>query len=301
MSVVEKAIRKLQEQNQQPGQPSAVTGEAPQIHPAQEPAAAHVPSGTPASRQPPIVLERGVLRAAGLLPPEEDASLLSRQYRKIKHPLVGQAIGRGTPRTPKGYLIMISSAMSGEGKTFTAVNLALSLAMEKDLRVLLVDGDVAKPQLSHVLGLGQSPGLLDALRDPHLEVESLIRATDVPTLSFLPAGLGSEEATELLSSARMEQLTELLGRHDDRRIVVFDSPPLLQTTESPVLTRMAGQIVVVVRAESTPQPVLLDALSLLEGHPSVSLVLNQSTRPVTSAYYYYGYGYGSERPSTDSA
>ncbi len=294
MSVVEKAIRKLQEEKLHSAEPAAATSEA-QRNPAQESPPAHAPQ----SALPPIVLERGALRAAGLLPPEEDASLLSRQYRKIKHPLVAQAIGRGVPRAPKGYLIMIASAMAGEGKTFTALNLALSLAMEKDLKVLLVDADVAKPQLSHVLGLGESPGLLDALRDPHLDVESLIRPTDVPTLSFLPAGLGSEEATELLSSARMEQIAELLGRYDSRRLVVFDSPPLLQTTESSALTHVAGQIVVVVRAESTPQPVLLDALKTLEGHPAVSLVLNQSTRSVTSAYYYYGYG--SERPNPDSA
>lgn len=296
MSVVEKAIRKLQEQKQQ-GEPAGIARE-PAMHPGQE-AAAHILEGAPVthSQHPPIVLDRGVLRGAGLLPPESDMSLLARQYRKIKHPLVAQAIGRGEPRAPKGYLIMIASAMSGEGKSFTSVNLALSMAMDRDLRVLLVDADVAKPQLSHVFGLGSAPGLLDALRNPHLDVESLIRATDVPTLSFLPAGAASEEATELLSSTRMEQIAVALGRHDSHRIVVFDSPPLLQTTESPALTHVAGQIVVVVHSDKTPQPALLDALKTLEGHPNVSLVLNQSTQSATSAYYYYGYG--SERPTTE--
>ena len=287
MSVVEKAIRKLQEQKPvSPAAPSGAAGETP-VH---EAAPAQPRESAPPSRQSAVVLERGALRAAGLLPPEQDAGLLARQYRKIKHPLVAQAIGRGVPRTPKGYLIMIASAIAGEGKSFTALNLALSLALEKDLKVLLVDADVGKPQLSRVLGLGDSPGLLDALHDAHLDVESLIRTTDIPTLSFLPSGVGSEEATELLSSARMEQIAELLGRRDGQRIVVFDSPPLLQTTESAALARVAGQIVVVVRAESTPQPMLLDALKTLEEHPSISLVLNQSARPVTSAYYYYGYG-----------
>lgn len=285
MSVVEKAIRKLQEQKQHAdGAPTP----APTVQDGT--AAPPAPSAAPTQQQPGIVLDRGVLRAAGLLPPAEDASLLLRQYRKVKHPLVARAIGRGGERAPRGYLIMIASAMAGEGKTFTALNLALSLALEKDLRVLLVDADVAKPQLSHVLGLAESPGLLDALRDPHLDTEALIRATDLPTLSVLPAGTGSEEATELLSSARMAQIAEQLGQRDSHRIVVFDSPPLLQTTESSALARMAGQIVVVVRAESTPQPVLLDALETLEEHPCVSLILNQSTRSVASAYYYYGYG-----------
>ncbi len=299
MSVVEKAIRKLQERKQHLGEHPSPPGEVPEIPTAHEAGSEHPREGATPSHLPPIILEREALRAAGLLPPTEDAGLLARQYRKIKDPLIAQAVGRGVPRAPKGHLIMIASAMAGEGKTFTAVNLALSLAREKDFRVLLVDADVAKPQLSHLLGLGQSPGLLDALRDGHLDVESLIRATDVPTLSFLPAGVGAEEATELLSSVRMKQIAEYLGRQESRRIVVFDSPPLLQTTESSALTHVAGQIVVVVRAEFTPQPVLLDALKTLEGHPAVSLVLNQSTRSVASAYYYYGYG--NERPNTDSA
>ena len=298
MSVVEKAIHKLQEQKQRAAEgSSAVGGQASLTH---ETLPTHATRAVAGAQESVIVLERSALRAAGLLPPEEDIALLSRQYRSIKHPLVARAVGRDSPRAPKGHLVMITSAMAGEGKSFTALNLALSLAMEKDLRVLLVDADVAKPQLSHVLGLGESLGLLDALRDGHLDVESLIRATDVPTLSFLPAGVRTEEATELLSSSRMAQFADLFGQHNSQRIVILDSPPLLQTTESPALARMVGQIVVVVRADSTPQPVLLDALKTLEGHPAVSLVLNQSTRSVASAYYYY-YGYGNERPNTDSA
>ena len=287
MSVVEKAIRKLQDQKQLPGEAPfpVVRTTQPERRAADQTADAVTPLTLL-----PIALDRGMLRAAGLLPPESDANMLARQYRKIKHPLIAQAMGRGVPRAPKGYLIMIASAMPGEGKSFTAVNLALSLALEKDIRVLLVDADVAKPQLSHVLGLEKEKGLLDALREPDLDVETLVRATDVPTLSFLPAGIGSDEATELLSSSRMEQLAERFGESDERRIVVFDSPPLLQTTESPALARIAGQIVVVVRAESTPQPVLLDALESLGDHPAVSLVLNQSTQTVSSSYYYYGYG-----------
>lgn len=292
MSVVEKAIRKLQESRQ------ATAGNPA---PASAPPLAHERAHTAVEALgPTVTIERGVLRAAGLLPPEEDLPLAARQYRKIKQPLIAQAIGRGVARIPNGYLIMISSAMEGEGKTFTAVNLALSMALEKDCSVLLVDGDVAKPQLSHVFNRGETAGLLDALRDPSLDVQSLICPTDLPRLSFLAAGTGgSGEATELLASARMTQLAAQLGEQDERRLVVFDSPPLLQTTESPALARIAGQIVVVVRAESTPQPVLLDALKTLEGHAAISLVLNQSTCSATSAYYYYGYG--KERTATSGS
>ncbi len=290
MSVVEKAIRKLRKEREQsadesqasaPSQASA----APQANEPAQPRAA----AAPAAGQATVILDRATLRAAGLMPPEEELDMITRQYRKIKHPLVARAMGRGVPREPKGFLIMIASAMSGEGKSFTAMNLALSLSLEKDLTVLLVDADAPKPHLSRVMGLADAPGLLDVLRDQQQDVESLIHPTNVRSLSFLPLGVGGDDATELLSSARMERAAALLGQRDSHRIVVFDSPPLLQTTESPALARAAGQIVVVVRADSTPQPVLLDALNTLQGHAAVSLVLNQSTQSGTAPYYYYGY------------
>ncbi len=276
MSLVEKAIRKVQEtapRGPNPEQVSTVRTEGPAP-----------------PRAPALALDRSALRAAGLLPPEEEERQLTQQYRRIKRPLIANAFGRGTARVPNGHLIVVTSAMAGEGKTFTSLNLALSLSVEQDMHVLLVDADVAKPHISRLFGVAEAPGLLDALRDPHLDMEGLILQTDVPNLSVLPAGTPSREATELLASQRMQQVATALGERDRQRIVLFDSPPLLQTTESLVLTQAAGQIVVVVRAESTPQPVLLDALKLLEGHTAVSLILNQSMKSATSDYYYYGYG-----------
>jgi protein-tyrosine kinase len=239
-----------------------------------------------------LLFEAAVLREAGLLSPAYEGLKLAREYRYIKRPLIARALGRGATRAPNGYLIMIASAVSGEGKSFTAVNLALSLSLEKDLRVLLVDADVAKPHISRVLGLTEAPGLLDVLRDSQLSVERAILQTNIATLSFLPAGKPSAEATELLASRRMEQLATALGEHDSQRIVLFDSPPLLQSNESHALSQIAGQIVVVVRARSTSQPVLLDALEVLKSHPAVALVLNQSMQPPASPYHS---GYGSER------
>lgn len=290
MSVVEKAIRKLQKERGQSADESqaAAAGQASAAAPqAGEPAAPRAAPAQAAS-QATVILDRATLRSAGLMPPEEELDAITRQYRKIKHPLIARAIGRGVAREPKGYLIMIASAMSGEGKSFTAMNLALSLSLEKDLSVLLVDADAPKPHLTRVMGLANAPGLLDGLRDPQLDVESLIHATNIRSLSFLPVGVCGDDATELLSSSRMERAAALLGQRDSHRIVVFDSPPLLQTTESPALAHVAGQIVVVVRADSTPQPVLLDALNTLHGHAAVSLVLNQSTQSGTAPYYYYG-------------
>lgn len=247
----------------------------------------------------PVQFEAATLREAGLLSPSYEGFKLAREYRQIKRPLIARALGRGMTRMPKGYLIMVASAVSGEGKSFTAVNLALSLSLEKDLRVLLVDADLIKPQISRVLGLAEAPGLVDVLSDPHLDVERVIRQTNIAKLSLLPAGRPCADATELLSSQRMEQLVTALGEHDAQRIVLFDSPPLLQSNESHALAQLAGQIIVVVQAGVTPQPLLLDALETLKDHGGLSLVLNQSMQPGASPYYYYGYG--SERAEPTEA
>jgi exopolysaccharide/PEP-CTERM locus tyrosine autokinase len=236
-----------------------------------------------------ISIDQEALRAAGLLAPKHQEREIASQYRHIKRPVISAAMGRGQEPLPNGRLVMVASALPGEGKTFTAINLAFSMAMEKDLHVVLVDGDVAKPQISRMFGVEAEPGLLDALGDPSIELERLILPTDVPNLLLLPAGTRSDRATELLASERMADAMQALLRKDDRRIFAFDSPPLLLSTEAPALAEVAGQIVVVVRAEYTEHHVLLDALNRLPEGSSPSLVLNQSTQK-SAGYYYYGYG-----------
>ncbi len=246
-----------------------------------------------------VQFDAATLREAGLLSPSYEGFKLAREYRQVKRPLIARALGRGMTRTPKGHLIMVASAVSGEGKSFTAVNLALSLSLEKDLRVLLVDADLIKPHISRVLGLAEIPGLVVVLSDPHLDVEHVIRPTNIAKLSLLPAGRPCTDANELLSSQRMEQVIAALGERDGQRIVVFDSPPLLQSNESQALAHVVGQIVIVVQAGVTPQPLLLDALEGLKDHGGLSLVLNQSIQAAASNYYYYGYG--SERAEPTEA
>lgn len=287
MSLVERALQKLQLTTPRASIPESTTRVRVDVKGPGFAAEAH---GRRPSNGRLVEIDPAALQMAGLLPPAAEERQLGQQYRRIKRPLIANAIGRTGPRAWSGHLILIASAMPGEGKTFTALNLALSMSLEKDVHVVLVDADVAKPHISRVLGLEEAPGLLDVLRDETLDVEQLILPTSVLNLSILPAGTASAEATELLASARMEQVVQALGAQDPQRIVLFDSPPLLRTTESHVLTQVAGQIVVVVRAEFTPQPVLLDALKMLEGHKGVSLVLNQSTTSADTAYYYYGYG-----------
>ena len=291
MSVIENTLKRLQGQR-----------------PASSPAAAPEPKGygtvtaagaarrreSPADAVTPegaVVLDPNALRAAGMLPPAHQEHEIAQQYRRIKRPLINNALGRGVAQLASGNLIMITSAVPGEGKTFMSLNLALSMRLEEDVTVLLVDGDFVNPRLTQILGLDNRPGLLDLVKDPTLAAEAAILATDLPGLSFLPAGRQEANATELVASARMHQVLSKLGSDNPARLVLFDSAPLLVTTESQALAHFAGQVVLVVHADQTPQHVVFDALETLAEDKPVSLVLNQITRHSHSGYYYeYGSG-----------
>jgi exopolysaccharide/PEP-CTERM locus tyrosine autokinase len=234
-----------------------------------------------------IAIDQDGLRAAGMLPPAHQEHELAQEYRRIKRPLINSALGRGVAALPEGNLIMLTSAVPGEGKTFMSLNLAFSICREEDVTVLLVDGDVVNPRISQILGAENEPGLLDLIKDPTISLAAAIVPTDVPGLAFLPAGRQDANATELLASARMHAVMAQLGSTDPARLVLFDSAPLLVTTESQALAHFAGQVLVVVRADRTQQHVLLEALETLDEGKLVSLVLNQSLRQPGN-YYQYG-------------
>lgn len=283
MSIVERALRKMQSGASEASTP--IFGRL--VEAARTEAVAQ-----PAASSRIISINQGALRTAGLLPPAHQERAIASQYRQIKRPLVDNALGRGKPALPHGRFIMVSSAVPGEGKTFTSVNLAFSMARERDLRVVLIDGDVVKPQVSRMFGIEEERGLLDALADSGTDAERLILSTDIPNLSVLPAGTRTDQATELLASSRMATVLNDLARRDPSRLILFDSSPLLLTTESRALTSIAGQIVVVVRAGHTPQEVVLDALSYLPENAHAFLILNQSVEAGESGSHYYGYSYG---------
>ena len=276
MSVIENAIKRLQASR---GGAAAVRATGSAARRLDTAADAPAPE-----RILPIDLD--TLRVAGLLPPAHQERELAQQFRQIKRPLINNALGRGVEALPEGNLVMVASAVPGEGKTFTSLNLALSIRLEEDVTVLLVDGDVVNPRLSQLLGADDARGLLDVIKDPSLSIASAILATDVPGLSFLPAGHQDPNATELLSSSRMLEVAAQLATQDTSRLVLFDSAPLLLTTESQALTQVAGQILMVVRADSTPQHVVLEAVDTLAESKSVSLVLNQSMKQPHAGYYY---------------
>jgi exopolysaccharide/PEP-CTERM locus tyrosine autokinase len=283
VTIVERAIEKLRRASaDKPDVPTRPVG----LLVAEDVAiGAHVPAGTPARS---IRIDRSELRQAGYLPEPSRDRQFADHYRQIKRPLVAKAMAAPETGKQSPRLIMMASALPGDGKTFTSINLALSLARERDISVVLMDADVAKPHVSRIFGVDKEPGVLEALTDVAIDVESLLLPTDVGSLSILPAGKSVEHATELLASARMHAIvTRLLARHP-RRIVLFDSPPLLVSSESRALAGVAGQILLVVRSGSTPKQAVIDALEQLGDGDSVSLVLNQGRAGFASSYHGYG-------------
>lgn len=244
----------------------------------------------PARRSRDVTLDLARLAAQGYVTPDSPRSQLADEFRVLKRPLLNNANGKSAAPIRRPNLIMLTSSVPGEGKTFTAINLAMSIAMEVDSTVLLVDADVARPAVLDRLGLPSSPGLLDLLTQPDLEMADVLLKTNVERLSILPAGTSHPRATELLASAGMNRLLdELASRYADR-ILVFDAPPLLLSTESRALATQVGQVVLVVEADRTTQSTLTSALAMIENCPVVMTVLNKMDPSLSQGGYYGQYG-----------
>lgn len=238
------------------------------------------------------------LKVEGCITPDTGRSRLAEEYRMIKRPILINAFGKDAALVPDGNMIMVTSTYPGEGKTFTAVNLAMSITQEMDKTVLLVDADVGRSRIHRMLGTPDSPGLMDLLLDENLDMADAMVRTSIPNLRVLPKGRSHPRATELLASNAMADLTrELASRYPDR-MVIFDSPPLLITSESVVLASHMGQIVFVVEANQTSQGAVKEALALLDDSKPIGLVLNKARKIITSDYYGYG-SYSSYRPVAD--
>jgi exopolysaccharide/PEP-CTERM locus tyrosine autokinase len=242
------------------------------------------PSGQP-SRRVEINLEQ--LHRLGMVTPEGGRTPVAEEFRMIKRPLIKHALSKGGGVERHNNLIMVTSALPGEGKTFCAINLAMSIAMEMDHTVLLVDADVARPSVPRYLGIEATEGLMDVLLNDKLDLSDVMLRTNVDTLRILPAGQPHKNSTELLASLSMSNLLDDIARRYPDRIVIFDSPPLLMTTEAKVLASHMGQIVMVVEAETTTQHAVKDALRQLGSDNNVSLVYNK-----TKAFSGNSYGYG---------
>jgi receptor protein-tyrosine kinase len=292
MSIVERALAKA-------GAGRARSEEPRPARPARPP----VPVGAPASftsSNPVLALDSEALRKAGLGPPSDMEHLLAEELRVIKRPLLLNAEG-GNATLQNGNLAMIASALPGAGKTFMSFNLALSMANEMDWTVLLVDADVSRPTLSRCFGLADAPGLVNLLESEHGTLADHVFPTANPRLHFLPAGPTRTEAKELLASQRMRSLVDDLSASvADRRMVIFDSPPLLLTSEARVLASYTGQIVVIVEAGVTPRRSLMEAIELLDRNKAINLVLNKNRQLLgVGDYHYYGYETYGSAPAAD--
>lgn len=290
MSLIESAIEKMRR-----------SGYAADLRRVRAAPRADAPAGAGASEHAPlkplappatrISLDQESLRSAGYLPEATRSALFADQYRHIKRPLIEKA--RSDPGAPQLRLILVTSALAGDGKTFTSINLALSMARERDTSVLLIDADMRNPSTSRILGVAGARGLLDVLSDESLDVGSLIQGTSVPGLDILPAGAPADHASEHLASARMAHIAAQICANP-RYLVIIDCAPVLLSSEAGALAQLVGQIVLVARAGKTPRQALLDAIARFDGSKLSGIVLNDS-KADPGGYHYYGYGnYGTQ-------
>ena len=234
------------------------------------------------------------LQKKNVLPEKsEQLSQNADEYRIIKRPILTNAFGPQESLYPEGNLLMVTSALPNEGKTNVAINIALSIAHEVNNTVLLIDADIAKADTSRVFDVEDKKGLIDLLVDDSLDIEDVLIETGVPGFKVMPAGSDYTVKNELLASKQMRDLlTELSTRYPDR-MVVIDSPPLLVTAESRVVSSLAGQIALVIEAAKTPKPQVHDAVSILDKDKPINIILNKTNRNFGFGQYgTYGYGYG---------
>ncbi|MDB5697359.1 MAG: exopolysaccharide biosynthesis protein [Alphaproteobacteria bacterium] len=255
-------------------------------------AGARTGRSTRSSGRSAAVVDRERLAAAGFALPDAAISGIAEEFRIIKRQLLLPTSGPSAIDSGKRRTILVCSAQPNEGKTFCALSLALSMAGEKELEILLVDGDFAKPELLTLLGLEGGPGFVDAIKNPHADPNDFVIRTDIKGLSVLPAGRQANDVTELLASTRTNEVLEALTLNHPNRIVIFDSSPALVASPASVLASYAGQVMMVVRADQTTEADLREALALLSACDTISLVLNGTSLAVGGRRFgsYYGYG-----------
>lgn len=241
-----------------------------------------------------IVLDDARLKALGMISKANDnqSRMVKDEFRVIKHKLINNAFGVGSESLQTGNMVMVSSAKPNEGKTHVAINLALSIASEKEKTVLLADADVLNPSIAESLEFDESmPGLIDYLLGDVENVSDIIYPTSVPDLRIMPAGSAHHLSYELLSSDRMTALMDELATRYPDRMIVLDCPPLLGVVETVTLSSMMGQAAVVVEQNKTKMADVKQAVSMLNSDMAIGFVINKAVHGADSGYG-YGYGYG---------
>jgi protein-tyrosine kinase len=243
-------------------------------------------SSSRAARQ--FKVDRNRLRELSLITPDGVRTPVAESFRRIKRQILAN-VAKPKPGAPPANLVMVTSALEGEGKTYCAINLAISMALERDHTVLLVEADVAKPSVSRMLGLHAEGGLMEVLLDRHVHLGDVLWKTDIGRLTVLPAGKAHQHGTELLASDTMRGLLRDMAERYHDRIIIFDSPPLLAASEAGALASQVGQIVVVVEAGKTSEAVLKHALGRIDTSRVAGLLLNKvEATPLQYSYDAYG-------------
>lgn len=220
---------------------------------------------------------------------------INEEYREIKRKLLANAFGSLAKTLRNPNIIMVTSSRPSEGKTFTATNLAMSIASEQDKTVLLIDADVLKPNVLNTLGLERRKGLMEYLTGDVDDISDVLYSTNIDKLKIIPAGKSHHLSTELLASQKMhDTVDEFANRYPDR-VVIFDTPPLIGINESAILANFAGQAVVVVEEGRAKISDIKMSVERLNPDMAIGFVVNKSVHTDTDGSGYYGYYYSERR------
>ncbi len=300
MSTIEKALNALKaKQAQQAADPSVSGANSNEVAPAEEMEVTPETEDHPLLE--PLIIDPELLDQSGMISNSRHSRKIRDEFRHIKLKLLHNAFGASADAHRNGNLIMVTSANPGEGKTFTSINLALSIALEQDKTVLLVDSDVLKPSVMRNLKLDSKKGLMEYLAGEVESVAEVIYPTSIDNLRIMPAGLPHDLSNELLSSSKMQTLAQELAHRYPDRVVVFDCPPLLGINETKVMSRLVGQALIVVDQDKTKMVAVQEAIDELDRDLAIGFVMNKVVRGAFHfgyGYSYgYGYGYGDEQTS----
>ena len=239
-----------------------------------------------------IQIDFEMLEKKGFVSTNSQRQLINEEFRAIKRKLLDNAFGPLSKSLKNSNIIMVTSSRPGEGKTFTAINLALSIALEKDKTVLLVDADVLRPNVMKTLELERKQGLMEYLLGENQDISEVMYKTNLDNLRIIPAGQSHHLSTELLASEKMfEAVEEFANRYTDR-VVIVDTPPLLGINETAILANLAGQALVVTEESKTKLVDIEEAVKQLNSEMAIGFVVNKSekvnTKGLGYGYYYAG-------------
>jgi len=222
----------------------------------------------------PLRIDLAELEAAGFVTPYGRPTPLTQEVRAVKRRLLASTLPSGGARAG---IVLVTSPLPREGKTFLSLNLALSLSAERELNVVLVDADSRRRTLGAHFGLAEAPGLTDLLAADGRGLGEVVRRTSLANLSFLPSGSADAQAAELMAAKQMGRVLAGLaaGFRDQRRtMIILDAPPALAGGEATALSLWAARTVVVVKSRETTKRHLARALSLLQGCTDIDCVIN---------------------------